>query len=107
MVQRCLRAQIADVGAQHRLKLKAADSIADQSRAVRKQDIHGLEIVEDRRACAGLAIFFLGVAIAFTDLIRSGGWPLVGVIIAIMGMIDAVLAPRMLKRLWEEQDRGR
>ena len=56
---------------------------------------------------AGLAIFFLGVAIAFTDLIRSGGWPLVGVSIAIMGMIDAVFAPRMLKRLWEEQDRGR
>ena len=56
---------------------------------------------------AGLAIFFLGVAIAFTDLVRPGGWPLVGVIIAIMGMIDAVFAPRMLKRLWEEQDRGR
>ena len=56
---------------------------------------------------AGLAIFFLGVAIAFTDLVRAGGWPLVGVIIAFMGMIDAVFAPRMLKRLWEEQDRGR
>lgn len=55
---------------------------------------------------AGLAIFFLGVAIALTDLLRAGGWPLVGVIIAIMGMIDAVFAPRMLKLLWEEQDRG-
>jgi hypothetical protein len=56
---------------------------------------------------AGLAIFFLGVAIVFTDLVRPGGWPFVGVIIAIMGMIDAVFAPRMLKLLWEEQDRGR
>ena len=55
----------------------------------------------------GLATFLAGVAIAFTDLLRPGGWPLVGVSIAIMGMIDAVFAPRMLKRLWEEQDRGR
>ena len=54
---------------------------------------------------AGLAIFFLGIAIAFGDLVRDGGWPQVGAIVAIMGAIDAVFAPRMLKRLWDEQDR--
>lgn len=53
----------------------------------------------------GLAIFFLGIAIAFGNLVREGGWPQVGAIIAIMGAIDAVFAPRMLKKLWEEQDR--
>jgi hypothetical protein len=53
----------------------------------------------------GLAIFFLGIAIAYTDLVREGGWPQVGAIVAIMGVIDALFAPRMLTKLWEEQDR--
>jgi hypothetical protein len=53
----------------------------------------------------GLAIFFLGVAIAHFDLLREGGWPQVGAIIAIMGAIDALFAPRLLKKLWDEQDR--
>ena len=53
----------------------------------------------------GLAIFFLGLAIAYSDLIREGGWPRVGAIVAIMGVIDAVFAPRLLKRAWDEQDR--
>jgi hypothetical protein len=53
----------------------------------------------------GLAIFFLGVAIAYFDLLREGGWPQVGAVIAIMGAIDALFAPRLLKKLWDEQDR--
>jgi hypothetical protein len=56
----------------------------------------------------GLAIFFLGVAITYTSLVRPGGWPQVGAIVAIMGVIDAIFAPRLLKRAWDEQDsRGR
>jgi hypothetical protein len=55
----------------------------------------------------GLAVFLLGVAIAFSDLVRDGGWPLLGGILAIMGAIDAAFAPRMLKKLWAEQDRER
>ena len=54
---------------------------------------------------AGLATFFLGIAIAFTGLVREGGWPTVGGIVAIMGAIDAVLAPRLLKKMWDQQDR--
>lgn len=53
----------------------------------------------------GLAIFFLGVAIIYTDLLRDGGWPQVGSIIAILGVIDAMFAPRLLKKAWDEQDR--
>ena len=55
----------------------------------------------------GLAIFFLGLAIIYTDLVRPGGWPQLGAIVAIMGVIDALFAPRLLKRAWDEQDRGR
>jgi membrane protein implicated in regulation of membrane protease activity len=53
----------------------------------------------------GLAIFFVGLAIIYTDLLRQGGWPQVGAIVAILGVLDAVLAPRMLKKLWDQQDR--
>lgn len=53
----------------------------------------------------GAAIFFLGIAIMYTDLLRPGGWPQVGAIVAIMGAIDALFAPRLLKKAWDEQDR--
>ena len=55
----------------------------------------------------GLATFFLGIAIIYTDLLREGGWPAVGAILAIMGTLDAVFAPRVLKKLWAQQDSGR
>ena len=54
----------------------------------------------------GLAIFFLGVAIIYTNVARRGGWPQVGAIVAIMGVIDAFFAPRLLKKVWDEQDRA-
>jgi hypothetical protein len=55
----------------------------------------------------GLAIFVLGVAIAYSNLIRPGGWPQVGAIVAILGVLDALFAPRLLKRAWDEQDKGK
>ena len=54
---------------------------------------------------AGLAIFFLGIAIAYSDLVRQGGWPQLGAIVAILGAIDTVFAPRLLKKAWDEADR--
>lgn len=53
----------------------------------------------------GLAIFFLGIAIFYTSLVRPGGWPQLGAIVAILGVIDAMFAPRLLKKTWEQQDR--
>jgi membrane protein implicated in regulation of membrane protease activity len=53
----------------------------------------------------GLAIFFIGLAIIYTGLLREGGWPQVGAVVAIMGVVDALFAPRMLKKLWDQQDR--
>ena len=53
----------------------------------------------------GLAIFFLGVALIYTDVLRAGGWPQVGAIVAIIGVIDAFFAPRLLKKAWDEDDR--
>jgi hypothetical protein len=52
---------------------------------------------------AGLAIFFLGIAIAFGDLVRQGGAPAIGIPIAIVGLLDAVFSPRILKKIWERR----
>lgn len=52
----------------------------------------------------GFAIFFLGIAIIYTNLVRPGGWPQVGAIIAILGVIDSIFAPRLLKKAWDKQD---
>jgi membrane protein implicated in regulation of membrane protease activity len=55
----------------------------------------------------GLVIFFVGIAVMYTGLLREGGWPQVGAVIAILGAIDALFAPRVLKKAWDEQDRTR
>jgi hypothetical protein len=48
----------------------------------------------------GLGIFLLGLAIGYSDLIREGGWPQVGAIVALLGVVDALVAPRVLKKAW-------
>ena len=52
---------------------------------------------------AGVALFLLGIAIAYSDLILPGGWPVVGAIIGIIGALDAIIAPRLLKRSWDRK----
>lgn len=52
----------------------------------------------------GLIIFFLGVLVMYTDLVRKGGWPQVGAVIAILGVFDAIFAPRLVKRSWDRDD---
>lgn len=56
---------------------------------------------------AGLAVFLLGMAIIYTNLLREGGWPQVGAIVAIFGVLDALLAPHLLKKVWDRQDKDR
>jgi hypothetical protein len=53
---------------------------------------------------AGLLIFFVGMAIIYTNVARQGGWPQLGAILAILGVLEAVLAPRLLKRSWDRRD---
>ena len=52
---------------------------------------------------AGLALFLLGIAIAFSDLLKPGGWPLLGGILAIIGAVEAVLIGRLLKQAWRDK----
>ncbi|MEO7654438.1 MAG: hypothetical protein ABIS23_01995 [Sphingomicrobium sp.] len=52
----------------------------------------------------GLIVFGLGVAIFYTDILREGGWPQVGALVIILGLIDALFAPRLLKKHWDRED---
>ena len=52
----------------------------------------------------GTLIFLAGIAIAYGDLVREGGWPALGAIIASIGAIDAVFAPKLLKKHWDQED---
>ena len=52
----------------------------------------------------GVLTFLLGLAIAFSDLVRPGGWKLLGGILVVVGTIDALVAPRILKLSWERRE---
>jgi hypothetical protein len=52
----------------------------------------------------GVVLFLLGIAIAFTDLLRPGGWKLLGGILVIAGAIEAVISPRLVKRSMARTD---
>ena len=49
------------------------------------------------------AVFMLGIAVMFTDLVREGGLPQLGAVLAIIGAVASVLAPRLLKKMWEQR----
>ncbi|MBA3525682.1 MAG: hypothetical protein H0T82_02015 [Sphingomonas sp.] len=52
----------------------------------------------------GLLTFLAGVAIFYSDLLRPGGWPAVGSLLIIFGIIDAVFAPKLMKKHWQRLD---
>jgi hypothetical protein len=54
----------------------------------------------------GLGIFLIGVAIAYSNVVRPGGWPQLGAAIAILGVVNALLMPGVIKRAWEREDAG-
>ncbi len=53
----------------------------------------------------GILTLIAGLAISFGDVLRPGGWPLVGGILMIMGVTDAVVAPILLRKHWAERDK--
>lgn len=48
---------------------------------------------------SGAAIFILGVVLTFSDLAVKGGLPFVGIPLAMAGLTEALLAPRVVRRL--------
>jgi hypothetical protein len=48
---------------------------------------------------SGAALFILGVAITFTDLLIRGGQPFLGIPLAMAGLAEALYAPKIVKHL--------
>ena len=51
---------------------------------------------------SGVVLTILGLAIAFTPFIRAAGWPVLGVPLIVVGLIDALVLPRLVRRRWEK-----
>ena len=52
---------------------------------------------------SGLLLMLGGIAVAFTGVLRPGGWPLVGGVIALVGLFDGTVAPQILRRSWDRK----
>lgn len=52
---------------------------------------------------SAVALVLLGVAVALTGLVRPGGWPVPGAILVILGAIEGLLVPRLIRRRWEQK----
>ena len=50
---------------------------------------------------SGLAIFLAGVAVAFSGLVRDGGWRAPGAAIALLGLALATIPPALMKKGWK------
>lgn len=54
---------------------------------------------------SGLILFFLGMAIAFSGLVRPGGHLALGMVVIGLGLCEALLGPVLLRQHWERIDR--
>lgn len=52
---------------------------------------------------SGLALMLAGIAVAFTGLARPGGWPAVGGVLVLMGVVDGLILPAFVRRRWEAE----
>ncbi len=52
---------------------------------------------------SGLVILFLGMAIMLTDLVQPGGSRLIGGMLVAAGLVEAIVAPQILKRSWDKK----
>ena len=51
----------------------------------------------------GLAIMGLGFVVAFSDLVRVGGYRHLGGLLIAIGTIEMVVVPLLLKRMWNDK----
>ena len=51
----------------------------------------------------GVAIIILGVGVAFSDLVRDGGFRQLGGLLIAIGTIEMVVVPLLLKRMWDRK----
>ena len=52
---------------------------------------------------SGAALMVLGMVVAFSDLVRDGGFRQLGGLLIALGTIEMVVVPLLLKRSWERK----
>ncbi len=52
---------------------------------------------------SGVVLIMLGMAVAFTDLVRDGGFRQLGGMLIAIGTIEMVVLPILLKRSWDRR----
>lgn len=52
---------------------------------------------------SGVVLILLGIAVAFTDLVRDGGFRQLGGLLIALGTIEMVIGPILLKRSWQSK----
>jgi hypothetical protein len=52
----------------------------------------------------GMLTFLAGMVIFFTNVVRPGGSPIIGAVLIVLGLTDAVVAPSLLKKQWAKDD---
>lgn len=53
---------------------------------------------------SGVVLCLIGVAIAYGNVLRAGGWPQVGAAIVIIGALHALVSPHLLKKKWDREE---
>lgn len=49
---------------------------------------------------AGIMLFFLGMTISLTDLVRPGGLRSIGIPLALLGLAGSLILPKVFARRW-------
>jgi len=52
---------------------------------------------------SAVALVMFGIAVALTGLVRPGGWPVPGTIISMIGVAEALILPRLVRRRWDDR----
>ena len=52
---------------------------------------------------SGVALMMLGIAVAFSDIVRDGGFRQLGGLLIAIGTIEMVVVPLLLKRAWQSK----
>ena len=52
---------------------------------------------------SGVVLIVLGMVVAFSDLVRDGGFRQLGGLLIALGTIEMVVVPLLLKRSWERR----
>ncbi len=51
----------------------------------------------------GLAMMLAGAFVGMTDLLLPGGMPVLGIVLGVVGAIDGLVVPTLLRRRWKGQ----